>query len=125
MNRGSSLKLTVPLLVLLLAVLAYVILWGQRYHYLEDPAIPEGDPSLLVGDEWDRRAAEVIDDSRGTDLESLVTRPGTEREVVDSTCQLMSSVVFENAAAATAWQSDPVHDEFRERLPNARIVGSS
>ena len=41
---------------------------------------------------------------------------GTDRDVVDSTCQIMSSVVFESEAAATAWQTDPVHDEFRERF---------
>ena len=41
---------------------------------------------------------------------------GTDRDVVDSTCQLLSSLVFESAAAATAWQSDPVHDEFREHF---------
>ena len=28
----------------------------------------------------------------------------------------MSSLVLASQAAATAWQSDPVHDEFRERF---------
>ena len=28
----------------------------------------------------------------------------------------MSAVVFEDPAAATAWQTDPVHDTFRERF---------
>ena len=41
---------------------------------------------------------------------------GTDREVVDSTCQLMSAVVFRSEATATAWQTDPVHDEFRDRF---------
>ena len=49
---------------------------------------------------------------------------GTDRDVVDSSCQLMSSVVFEGESAATAWQTDPVHDEFRERFGPAfeRVV---
>lgn len=49
---------------------------------------------------------------------------GTDREVVDNSCQMMSSVVFESESAATAWQTDPVHDEFRERFAPAfeRVV---
>ncbi len=56
---------------------------------------------------------------------TFVGRPaGTARDVVDSTCDLMSTVVFRDEAAATAWQSDPVHDAFRERFgPHfARVV---
>lgn len=56
---------------------------------------------------------------------AFVGRPaGTPREVVDSTYQLMSSLVFRDASAATAWQSDPVHDEFREWFGSAfeRVV---
>jgi Stress responsive A/B Barrel Domain len=41
---------------------------------------------------------------------------GTDREVVDGSYQVMSSIVFADAAAQTAWQSDPVHDAFRERF---------
>ena len=51
-------------------------------------------------------------------VESVFVGPpaGTDRDVVDSTCHCMSSLVFESQAAGTAWQTDPVHDEFRERF---------
>ena len=47
----------------------------------------------------------------------FVGRPaGTDRDVVDGSYQVMSAVVFADVAAATAWQSDPVHDTFRDRF---------
>ena len=47
----------------------------------------------------------------------FVGRPaGSEREVVDSSYQLLSSVLFKDAAAQAAWQVDPVHDAFRDRF---------
>jgi len=61
-----------------------------------------------------------------TGVEQVFVGPpaGTDRDVVDNTCQWMSSVVFESEAVATAWQTDPVHDEFRERFGPAfeRVV---
>lgn len=39
---------------------------------------------------------------------------GSEREVVDSSYQLMTSLVFRDQAAQDAWQIDPVHDTFRD-----------
>lgn len=48
-----------------------------------DPAIGSPDPSRLQGDAWDRRAARQIDTSRATNLTSLVTRRGTEAEVIE------------------------------------------
>jgi len=41
---------------------------------------------------------------------------GTDREVVDGSYRLMSVLVFSSEDAAAAWQSDPVHDEFRSRF---------
>ena len=39
---------------------------------------------------------------------------GTNRDVVDNSYQLLTSLVFQNQAAQDAWQIDPVHDTFRE-----------
>ena len=49
---------------------------------------------------------------------------GTDREVVDSSYQVLSSLIFRDSAAQDAWQTDPVHDEFRERFGEhfARVV---
>ncbi len=41
---------------------------------------------------------------------------GTDRDVVDGSYQLMSSLVFKDETAATAWQTDPVHAAFRDRF---------
>jgi hypothetical protein len=47
----------------------------------------------------------------------FVGRPaGTDRDVVDGSYQVMSALVFANEGVATAWQSDPVHDTFRDRF---------
>ena len=39
---------------------------------------------------------------------------GTDRDVVDSSYQLLTSLLFRDKAAQDAWQSDPVHDTFRD-----------
>ena len=39
---------------------------------------------------------------------------GTDREVGDSSYQLLTSLLFRDKAAQDAWQTDPVHDTFRE-----------
>ncbi len=75
--------------VLLLAVIFTLTLVARRACVCTpqrqmDPALLAEDPAVLLGDDWDRRAASLIDASRGTDLLGLVSRPGTEREVVDT-----------------------------------------
>lgn len=47
-----------------------------------DPALMAEDPSTFLGDDWDRRAATIVDGARGTRLLALVGRPGTEAEIV-------------------------------------------
>ncbi len=49
-----------------------------------DPALWAEDPSAFRGDDWDRRAATLVDSARGTRLLALVGKPGTEREVVET-----------------------------------------
>jgi hypothetical protein len=44
-----------------------------------------------------------------------VPRP-SEREVVDDSFTVGTTVVFASAADETAWQVDPIHDELRERF---------
>jgi len=39
---------------------------------------------------------------------------GTDRDVVDNSYQLLTSLLFRDKAAQDAWQTDPVHDTFRE-----------
>jgi len=50
----------------------------------KDPALLAEDPAALLGDDWDRQAARLVDESRDTNLLRLVSRPGTEQEVVDT-----------------------------------------
>ena len=50
---------------------------------------------------------------------------GTDRDVVDGSEKLMSSLVFTDGAAAAAWQTDPVHATFRDRFEKRSSRASS
>lgn len=57
--------------------------------------------------------------------EVQVGRPvNSERDVVDDSYDLMTFVTFTDEASAASWQTDPVHDEFRNRFEShfARVV---
>ena len=86
--------------------------------WLRDDAAPETAAEMATF--YQQRISHV----EGVEHVFVGPPAGTDRDVVDSSCQLMSSLVFRDESAATAWQSDPVHDEFRERFGPAfeRVV---
>lgn len=83
------------------------------------PDAPAGTPATMADFYYQRIAG--VD---GVEQVFAGSPAGTDREVVDNSYQLLTSVVFRDKAAQDAWQTDPVHDTFRETFGPAfeRVV---
>jgi len=109
MKQGAL--LLALLLVLLLSLFA-CLPWFSIPPMRMDPARMAEDPAAFRGDDWDRRAASLIDASRGTDLLRLVSEPGTEREVVDTL----------RATSANAGDREALRARSPDRAPGVLLI---